>query len=122
MNAMEPGSFLPLTPIAFEVLLSLAGGDAHGYRILTDIEERTGGRLRPHPGTLYRAIARLVEQGLLEELDERPDPERVDERRRYYGLTELGRRVAAAEAARLEAQLRHARAMRLFEPAPARRR
>lgn len=122
MKTIEPGSFLPLTPIAFEVLLSLASGDAHGYRILTDIEARTGGRLRLHPGTLYRAIARLVEQGLLEELEEQLDPERADERRRYYGLTVLGRRVAAAEAARLEAQVRHARAMRLLEPAAARRR
>lgn len=122
MRAVEPDSFLPLTPIVFEVLLSLAGGDAHGYRILTDIEDRTGGRLRLHPGTLYRAIARLVEQGMLEELDERPDPERDDQRRRYYGLTVLGRRVAAAEASRLEAQVREALAKRLLEPAPARRR
>lgn len=122
MKAMEPANFLPLTPIAFEVMLSLAEGDAHGYRILTDIEERTGGRLRPHPGTLYRTIARLVEQGLLEERDERPNPEHDDERRRYYGLTLLGRRVAAAEAARLESQVRDARAKRLLEPAAARRR
>ena len=107
---------LPLTPIAFEILLSVAEGEAHGYGILLDIEERSGGRLRPHAGTLYRAIARLVERGLLEELDERPDPELDDERRRYYGLTRLGRAVGAAEAARLEAQLRAAKSRRLFQP------
>jgi DNA-binding PadR family transcriptional regulator len=67
------------------------------------------------PGSLYRAIGRLLEDGLVEELDERPDPGIDDERRRYYRLTELGRRVAAAEAARLELQVRHARAARLLE-------
>lgn len=106
MRHTKPADHLPLTPIAFEIMLSLADGEAHGYRILTDIGARTDGRLRPHAGTLYRAIARLVEQGLLEELDERPVPELDDERRRYYGLTELGRAVAVAEANRLDAQVR----------------
>jgi DNA-binding PadR family transcriptional regulator len=101
--------------LAFEILLATAEREAHGYRILLDIEERTGGRLRPHAGTLYRAIGRLVEQGLLVELDERPAPELDDERRRYYGLTSLGRAVAAAEAARLEDQVRAAR-RRLLRP------
>lgn len=114
--AHDPNRYLPLTPIAFEILLSLAEGETHGYGILLDIVGRSGGRLRPHPGTLYRAIARLVEEGLLEELDERPDPEQGDERRRYYGLTRLGRAAGAAEAARLDAQLNAARVRRLFQP------
>lgn len=111
-----PNSYLPLTPIAFEILLSLAEGETHGYGILLDIEERSGGRLRLHAGTLYRAIARLVEEGLLEPRDGRPDAALDDERRRSYGLTRLGRAVGAAEAARLEAQLNAARARRLFQP------
>jgi DNA-binding PadR family transcriptional regulator len=105
-------SFLPLTSVVFEILVTLASGDHHGYSILADVRERTGERLRP--GSLYRAIGRLLEEELVEELDERPDPEIDDERRRYYRLTELGRRVAAAEAARLEAQVRHARAAKLL--------
>jgi DNA-binding PadR family transcriptional regulator len=109
MTGLRPERFLPLTPLAFEILLAVAESDAHGYRILLDIERRTAGRLRPHPGTLYRAIARLVDQRLLEELDERPDLALDDQRRRYYRLTALGRHVAEAEAQRLESQLRFAR-------------
>jgi DNA-binding PadR family transcriptional regulator len=109
------GQFLPLTPVAFEILLALAGGDRHGYAILRDIEERASGRISPHPGTLYRAINRLMESGLLVELDERPAPELDDERRRYYRLTELGREVAVAEARRLEGQLLVARARKLLD-------
>jgi DNA-binding PadR family transcriptional regulator len=110
----EPESYLPLTPVAFEVLLSLAAGSVHGYAILQDIEERTAGRTVLHPGTLYRAIARLVESGLVAELDERPDPELDDARRRYYALTSLGRRVAAAEADRLAERVATARSRRLI--------
>jgi DNA-binding PadR family transcriptional regulator len=96
----------------FEILVTLASGDHHGYSILTEVRERTGESLRA--GSLYRAIGRLLEDRLIEELDERPDPRVDDERRRYYRLTELGRRVAAAEAARLETQVRHARAAKLL--------
>jgi DNA-binding PadR family transcriptional regulator len=106
-------SFLPLSYVVFEILVTLASGDRHGYSILTDVRDRTGEPLRA--GSLYRAIGRLLEDGLVEELDERPDPGVDDERRRYYRLTDLGRRVAAAEARRLNAQLRHARAARLLE-------
>src|SRR5258705_13179209 len=110
-------SFLPLTSVVFEILVTLASGDHHGYSILTNVRERSGELLRP--GSLYRAIGRLLEDELVEELDERPDPEIDDERRRYYRLTRLGRRVAAAEAARLETQVRHARAAKLLgKPRP----
>jgi DNA-binding PadR family transcriptional regulator len=108
----SPESFLPLTSVVFEILVTLASGERHGYSILTDIRDRSSEPLRV--GSLYRAIGRLVDDGLIEELDERPDPEVDDERRRYYRLTDLGRRVAAAEARRLDAQLRHARAARLL--------
>jgi DNA-binding PadR family transcriptional regulator len=104
-----------LTPLAFEILLALASGEQHGYAILREVAERSGGRVRPHAGTLYRAIARLEESGWIEELDELvADPE-ADERRRYYRLTVAGRGAAAAEAKRLEAQLQAARARDLLE-------
>jgi DNA-binding PadR family transcriptional regulator len=104
-------ALLPLTPLAFEILLALGDGERHGYDILRGIEVRSGGRVAPHPGTLYRAIARLLEDGLIEERDERPVPELDDARRRYYGVTRRGLGVARAEAARLESQLGAARRM-----------
>jgi DNA-binding PadR family transcriptional regulator len=109
--------YLPLGSVAFEVMLSLAGGAQHGYAILRDIEERTGGEMSLHAGTLYRAIFRLVEQGLVEELEERPATEWDDARRRYYGMTALGRRVAAAEAKRLADRVATAKARKLLRPA-----
>lgn len=105
--------FLPLTPITFEVLLSLASGAAHGYAIMKGVAERTGGRLNPHPGTLYRALARLVGDGLVEEVEEEATSSE-DERRRYYRLTDLGRGVAEAEARRLEQAVAAARGQRLL--------
>lgn len=108
----RPESFLPLTAVVFEILVSLATGERHGYSILTDVRARTGDALRP--GSLYRALNRLLDDGLIEELDERPDPELDDERRRYYQLTALGRSVAEAEAARLDAQVRAARSAHLL--------
>jgi len=110
----EPESFLPLTAVAFEVLLSVAGGSRHGYAILRDIEERSGGGMQLHAGTLYRSIFRLVEDGLLEELEEAPDPTEDDSRRRYYAMTELGRRVAQAEAMRLADRVATARSLKLL--------
>jgi DNA-binding PadR family transcriptional regulator len=100
--------------VTFEILLALAEGEAHGYAILRDIAARTDGRLSLHPGTLYRALGRLLEDGLVEELEERPDPVLDDERRRYYRLTDAGRRAAAREATRLEGQVAAARARRLI--------
>lgn len=113
MRHPDPGSFLPLTPIAFEVLLSLAGGALHGYAILREIDERTDGELRPNAGTLYRAIARMVDAGLIAE---REAPAGVDDdaRRRYYDLTALGRAVVSAEAERLASAVAAARARRVL--------
>ena len=98
----------PLTPVAFDILLALLEGEAHGYAIMRSVTERTGGRVRLLPGTMYRAFNRLQEQGLIDESGERPDPAVDDQRRRYYRLTELGREVAAAEASRLAASVRFA--------------
>jgi DNA-binding PadR family transcriptional regulator len=104
----SPKHFLPLSTVVFEILVSLAHEDRHGYSILVDVRLRTSEPIRP--GSLYRALNRLLDERLIEELDERPDVELDDERRRYYRLTELGRRVVKAEAARIESQLRSARA------------
>jgi DNA-binding PadR family transcriptional regulator len=105
--------FLPLTPVAFEILIALADGEQHGYRIMQDVNARAGGVVTLHAGTLYRALARLLEQSLIKELAERPVAD--DERRRYYRLTERGIAVARAEASRLASQLEAARARRLLE-------
>jgi DNA-binding PadR family transcriptional regulator len=110
MTNHDPRGFLPLTPVAFELLLSLAGEARHGYAILQDIANRTAGEVQPNAGTLYRAIARLVDAGLIAETVERPGPTEDDARRRYYALTSLGRAVVTAEAARLEAAVAVARA------------
>lgn len=109
----DPALLLPLTPVAFEIMLSLAEEERHGYHIMQAVERRTSGRITLHAGTLYRALARLVDTGLIEELDERPDAA-SDERRRYYKLTPFGIEVAQAEAARLESQVRAARALHLL--------
>lgn len=117
MDRLRVEQFLPLTPVAFEILLALADGEQHGYRIMQDVNARAGAAVVLHAGTLYRALARLLEQELIEELDERPTG-RDDERRRYYRLTERGRAVASAEASRLAGQLATARARRLVEVIP----
>ena len=104
-------AFLPLTPPVFHVLLALADGDKHGYAILKEVEQRTNGKVQLSTGTLYAIIKRLLNDGLIEELDERPDDD--DERRRYYHLADLGRQVATAEARRMEELLEAARSKRL---------
>ena len=96
----DPLEFGPLPSAAFHILVALADGDRHGYAIMQEVSERTGGRTRLNPGTLYTTIGRLLEQGLIEELGARPGG-RDDERRRYYRLTRTGRRVAERELARL---------------------
>jgi len=114
MDRFRPDSYLPLTPVAFEIMLALADGEQHGYSIMREVDRRSSGTVTLHPGTLYRALARLLESGLIAELDERPDPAHDDERRRYYQLTERGVAVARAEAQRLESQLSAARSRRLL--------
>jgi len=117
---MQVDRFLPLTPVVFEIALALAAGERHGYEIMQEVERRTDGQIVLHPGTLYRALGRLLDQGLIEELDDRPGGDTDDERRRYYRLTPFGRRVVAAEAARLRALVRLAEDARLLQPEPAR--
>jgi DNA-binding PadR family transcriptional regulator len=107
-------AYLPLTPVMFEILLALSDAERHGYGILQEVAQRTEGRVQLRPGTLYRAIQRLVAAGLIAESGERPDPECDDERRRYWRMTGLGRRVVRAEAERLEFQVESARAKRLL--------
>ncbi|MDQ3498925.1 MAG: PadR family transcriptional regulator [Actinomycetota bacterium] len=108
---------MPLTPVALNVLLALADGERHGYAIMLEVRERTGGRVRLGPGTLYGAIKRLKEGGVIEESGQRPDPEADDERRRYYRLSGFGAEVLAAEVERLDALVRAARRKGAF-PAP----
>ena len=107
---------LPLTPVAFEILLSLSSENRHGYAIMRAVHVRTEGRTSLHAGSLYRALARLVDSGLIEELDAPPD-DGADERRRYYRLTQLGRQAGVAEAQRLESQVGAARDFGLLGPA-----
>jgi DNA-binding PadR family transcriptional regulator len=101
---------LPLPLATFHILLALCDDDRHGYAILQEVARRTGGELRLSAGTLYRSIQRMLEDGLIVERRERPAPEQDDERRRYYRITPLGRAAARAEAARLSALVRMARA------------
>ena len=114
VQSLHAQSFLPLTPVVFEILLALAEGEQHGYAVMLEVERRSAGTVTLHPGSLYRALNRLLESGLIEELDERPDPDHDDERRRYYRLTPLGGDVARAEASRLESQVASARTRRLL--------
>jgi len=100
----------PLTPAEFQVLLALADGEKHGYAIGKEVAARTDGQVRLRAATLYTVIKRLLESGCIDESPARPDPELDDERRRYYRLSTRGRRAAEAEALRLEATARQARA------------
>jgi DNA-binding PadR family transcriptional regulator len=105
----DVAALLPLPPVTFHILLALSDQDRHGYAIIQEVEERTGGELRLSAGTLYRSIHRMLEQGLVVETRERPAPEDDDERRRYYRITKLGIETAKAEARRLEQLLKLAR-------------
>ncbi len=94
--------FAPLSPAAFSILVALRDGEKHGYLILREVAERSGGEIKLLPGTLYNLLKRMLEDGWIEELDERPDPAMDDERRRYYRLSGLGERVLNQEYRRLE--------------------
>jgi DNA-binding PadR family transcriptional regulator len=98
---------LPLPTAAFHILIALGEGEKHGYAVMQEVADRTGGQLRMSPGTLYGSIRKMLDEGLIEESFTRATGD--DERRRYYRLTTFGRAVAAAEAARLSVLLHHAR-------------
>jgi DNA-binding PadR family transcriptional regulator len=100
-----------LPPATFHILLALAEEDRHGYAIIQDVAERTGGDLKLSAGTLYRSIQRMLEQGLIVETRERPAPEEDDERRRYYRITADGAAAAMAEVRRLGQLVKMARAV-----------
>lgn len=106
----EPQAFLPLTPAVFNILLALADGEKHGYGIMLEVERNTEGQVSMGPGTLYGSIKRMLAAGMIEESDERPDPDLDDQRRRYYRLLGLGQRVLEAEASRLAGQVAIAQA------------
>ena len=112
--------FLPLKPVEFLILMTVATGERHGYGIMLDIAERTGGSVRLEAGGLYRSVRRLLADKLLTESARRPAADLDDERRRYYALSPLGKRVLAAEALRLRALVREAEASRIIDPEPAR--
>ena len=114
----EAVSLLPLPLATFHILLALADDDRHGYAIIQDVAARTNGALRLSAGTLYRSIQRMLEEGLLVEVRERPAPEEDDERRRYYRITPFGGAVARAEVLRLSELVKLARAVG-FAPAKA---
>jgi DNA-binding PadR family transcriptional regulator len=116
---MSPSSknvneLLPLTATVFNILLALADGEKHGYGIMLEVETNTEGQMLMGPGTLYGSIKRMLKAGLIEETDERPDPELDDQRRRYYQLSGLGEQTLRLEAERLVSQVRLARAKNLL--------
>jgi DNA-binding PadR family transcriptional regulator len=109
----DPGKLLPLTHLSFQILLALADENRHGYGIIKEVTRRTEGAIRPATGTLYGALQRMLEDGLIQEVESRAVGPDDDERRRYYALTPFGRRVAVAEAARLARVLGVAQEKRL---------
>ena len=105
--------FLPLTPAIHHILLALVDEERHGYAIMLEVTRLTGGVTRMGPGTLYGTLKRLLAAGLVEEADSRPDPSLDDERRRYYRISALGRRVLQAETARISLLLNAAKAKKV---------
>ncbi len=111
---LDPESLLPLRPSVFHILLALSDGDLHGYGIMQEVAEHTAGQIKLGPGTLYGTIKRLLAEKLIIEVDERPDPELDDERRRYYRLTDFGQRVLKAEVQRISKMVSVAQRKRLI--------
>ncbi len=101
----SPEELIPLTPTVFNIMIALADCEMHGYGIMLQVEENTEGQMRMGPGTLYGAIKRMLNAGLIEESEERPDPSLDDQRRRYYKLAALGQKVLQLEARRLASQV-----------------
>ena len=112
MTSQVPTDILPLPTAQIHILLALVTGDKHGYAIMSEVEALTEGSVTMGPGTLYGTIKRMLKAWLVEETDERPDPELDDERRRYYRLTALGALVLDAEVARMEQLARTAHSRR----------
>jgi len=115
---IQPEDLLPLTPAVFHILLALTEGERHGYAIMREVAESTQRQINMGPGTLYGTIKRLLEAGLIEESDRRPDAKEDDERRRYYCLTGLGQRVVEAEASRYNELAKLVRRKRLLIKRP----
>jgi len=113
-TASDPKAPSTLTPAAFHIMLVLAGGENHGYAIMREVRENTQGKMRLGPGSLYGTIKRMLADGWIEESDERPDPQMDDERRRYYRLTGIGRKLVQTEAERLEQLVKVARGKKLL--------
>src|SRR6186997_3271501 len=111
---LNPEKLLPLTSSVFHILLALSDGDLHGYGIMQEVAEHSGGQIKLGPGTLYGAIKRLLNDRLIVEADERPDPHMDDERRRYYRLTDFGQQVLKAEARRISRMVSVAQRRRLI--------
>jgi len=116
MTEVDLRIFIPLKTQWFHIMLSLAGGEQHGYGIMQEVLRRTTGKVRLWPATLYGSIKRLIEAELIEESDERPEPELDDARRRYYRLTALGRSVLDAECERLQELVRAIQLKRRMVP------
>ena len=116
MNETSPSPKTPptLTPAAFHIMLVLADGENHGYAIMREVAENTGGKMSLGPGSLYGTIKRMLADGWIEESDERPDPHLDDERRHYYRFTAVGLKLVRAEAERLEQLVNIARGKRLL--------
>jgi len=112
----DPHDLLPLPPAQLHILLALADGDKHGYAVMNEVEQMTDGEVSMGPGTLYGAIKRMLNAGLIEESDNRPDPEIDDERRRYYRTSGFGARVFTAELSRLDQLIRAAQAKQVAAP------
>ena len=110
----HPQDMLPLTPAVLHILLALSDGEKHGYAIMQEVETMTDGDLTMGPGTLYGTIKRMLSVDLIEETDERPDPEMDDKRRRYYQVTAFGQQVVAAEARRLSRLVNIAQSKQVF--------
>jgi DNA-binding PadR family transcriptional regulator len=113
----DPEGYPPLTPAVLDIMVALGNEEMHGYAIMQEVRRRTAGKRRLAPGTLYRSLKQMEERGWVAEAMERPDPDLDDERRRYYRLTEFGRRVAVAELERLEGLVRAGRSKGLA-PSP----
>jgi len=107
-RTQNPSDFLPLPTASLYILLALRDGEKHGYAIMSETEELSGGAVKLGPGTLYGSIKRLVEDGLIQESDTRPDPTLDDQGRRYYRLARLGELVCVAEVERLRALVERA--------------